>query len=155
MHPLTALSSCALFLQKDSKFAQAYADGIHKSKYWEVCMEDSLDMVAQMPIICALVHQHCYGNGSINPPREDLDWTANFMHMIGKPIDGVEVEALRAYLTVMADYGGSVNQHTMALVSSALSDVYLSFSAAVNSLQGPYHKLVSSGFSDLLKDLQA
>ncbi len=46
MHPLTQLSSCALFLQKDSKFAQAYADGIHKSKYWEVCLEDSLDLMA-------------------------------------------------------------------------------------------------------------
>lgn len=31
------------------------------------------------------------------------------MHMIGKQTDGVEVEALRAYLTVMSDYGGSHN----------------------------------------------
>lgn len=107
-----------------------------------------------MPVICALIHVHSFGSGSINPPREDLDWTANFMHMIGKPSQGQEVEALRAYLTVMADYGGSVNQHTMSLVSSALSDVYLSYSAAVNSLQGPYHKLVSPAFSEMLQTLQ-
>lgn len=56
------------------------------------------------------------------------------MYMLGREAEGTHVEALRAYLTVMADYGGSVNQHTMALVSSALSDVYLSFSAALNSL---------------------
>lgn len=74
--------------------------------------------------------------------------------MIGKDTQGIECEALRAYLTVMADYGGSVTQHTMALVSSALSDVYLSYSASVNALQGPYHKLVCNSFSNLLQDIQ-
>lgn len=73
--------------------------------------------------------------------------TANFMQMIGKESEGVEVDALRAYLTVMSDYGGSLNQHTMSLVGSALSDTYLSFSAALNGLQGTYHKLVDYEFS--------
>lgn len=74
--------------------------------------------------------------------------------MIGRDSEGVEVEALRAYLLVMADYGGSVTQHTMALVSSALSDVYLSYSASINALQGPYHNLVCNNFSTLLQNIQ-
>jgi citrate synthase len=109
--------------------------------------------MSQMPVVTALIYQHCYGNGEIQPPREDLDWAANFMHMIGRPCEGVEVEALRAYLLVMADYGGSVTQHTMALVSSALSDVYLSYSASINALQGPYHNLVCNNFSTLLQNI--
>ena len=72
------------------------------------------------------------------------------MQMVGRNPDGVECEALRAYLTVMADYGGSVNQHTMSLVGSALSDVYLSYSSALNALQGPYHKMINSHFSDFV-----
>lgn len=36
LHPMSQLSAASNALQTESKFAKAYAEGVHKSKYWEV-----------------------------------------------------------------------------------------------------------------------
>ena len=36
LHPMSQFSSAICAMQSESKFAKAYASGIHKSKYWEV-----------------------------------------------------------------------------------------------------------------------
>jgi len=43
--------------QTDSKFAAAYASGIHKSEYWKPTFEDSLTAIAQLPEIAAIVYR--------------------------------------------------------------------------------------------------
>ena len=47
--------------------------------------------------------------------------------------------------------GGNVSAHTSHLVGSALSDPYLSFSAAMNGLAGPLHGLANQVGTRLLK----
>ena len=36
VHPMSQFAAAITALNSESKFAKAYADGIHKSKYWEV-----------------------------------------------------------------------------------------------------------------------
>lgn len=36
VHPMSQLSAAITVLNSESKFAKAYASGVHKSKYWEV-----------------------------------------------------------------------------------------------------------------------
>ena len=36
LHPMSQFSAAICAMQSDSKFAKAYADGVHKSEYWEV-----------------------------------------------------------------------------------------------------------------------
>jgi citrate synthase len=36
LHPMSQFAAAIVALNSESKFAKAYADGIHKSKYWEV-----------------------------------------------------------------------------------------------------------------------
>jgi citrate synthase len=53
-------------------------------------------------------------------------------------------EVMRLYLTIHSDHeGGNVSAHTTRLVGSALSDPYLSFSAAMCGLAGPLHGLAN------------
>jgi citrate synthase len=53
-------------------------------------------------------------------------------------------ELMRLYMTIHSDHeGGNVSAHTTHLVGSALSDPYLSFSAAMNGLAGPLHGLAN------------
>ena len=70
-------------------------------------------------------------------------WAGNFAHMLG--FDNEEFRKLmRLYLTIHADHeGGNVSAHATVLVGSALSDAYLSFSAAMNGLAGPLHGLAN------------
>jgi citrate synthase len=59
---------------------------------------------------------------------------------IGKPYDDVS----RMHFIIHADHeGGNVSAHTGHLVSSSLSDIYLSIAAMVNGLAGPLHGLAN------------
>lgn len=75
------------------------------------------------------------------------DWSANFTSMLGFK-DPKFTELMRLYLTIHSDHeGGNVSAHTSHLVSSALSDPYLSFSAAMAGLAGPLHGLANQEVS--------
>ena len=60
MHPMTQLSVAILHLQSQSKFAKAYRQGIHKSKYWDPMYEDCMDLIAKIPRVAALIYRHLY-----------------------------------------------------------------------------------------------
>ena len=64
MHPMTQFSIGVLACQPGSKFAKAYKDGVHKSKYWESTLEDSLDVCAKVSRIAALIFNNTYHNVS-------------------------------------------------------------------------------------------
>ena len=83
IHPMTMLSMALLYLQKDSSFFKAYQGGVHKSKYWEYYYEDSMDLLAKLPQICAFIYRHKYKNSELVSPNHSLDWAGNFSHMLG------------------------------------------------------------------------
>ena len=143
MHPMTALSIGIMALQKDSKFAKAYSDGVNKKDYWKFALEDSMDCVAKLPRVASLIYRNTYHGGKIIAPKKELDWSANFAHMLGFQ-DPMFDEVMRMYLTIHTDHeGGNVSAHTTHLVGSALSDPYLSLAAGMNGLAGPLHGLAN------------
>lgn len=143
LHPMTQFSMGILALQKESKFAKAYRDGVHKREYWKYCLEDTLDCVAKTTGVAALVYRNAYHAGKVIPADTSLDWSANYAHMLGYN-DQMVYELMRLYLTIHTDHeGGNVSAHTTHLVGSALSDPYLSLSAGLNGLAGPLHGLAN------------
>jgi citrate synthase len=46
-----------MLLQTESKFAKAYEAGLHKSKYWDPFFEDSMDLIAKLPTIAAMIYR--------------------------------------------------------------------------------------------------
>jgi citrate synthase len=56
-HPMTLFSQGVLALQTESKFAAAYQQGVHKSKYWEPVYEDSMDLIAKLPTLAAAIYR--------------------------------------------------------------------------------------------------
>lgn len=155
MHPMTQFSSAVLALQTESKFAQAYQDGIHKSQYWEATLEDILDLIAKLPEVAALIYRCNFKDGKVAPYDSSLDYSANFNRMLGFT-DPAFDELMRMYLVIHSDHeGGNVSAHTAHLVGSALSDPYLSFSASLNGLAGPLHGLANQEVLKWIMDLQA
>ncbi|CAA7407244.1 unnamed protein product [Spirodela intermedia] len=142
-HPMTQFASGIMALQVQSEFQKAYEKGISKAKYWEPTFEDSLNLIAQVPVVAAYVYRRIYKNGQIIPSDESLDYGGNFSHMLGFD-DPEMLELMRLYVTIHSDHeGGNVSAHTAHLVASALSDPYLSFAAALNGLAGPLHGLAN------------
>ncbi|GFO04970.1 citrate synthase [Plakobranchus ocellatus] len=144
LHPMSQFSAAICAMNSESKFAKGYSEGIHKSKYWELCYEDSMDLIAKLPTIAAIIYRNLYREG--NPPDSidnKKDWSWNYASMLGFE-DPQFVELMRLYLAIHTDHeGGNVSAHATHLVGSALSDPYLSFSAGMNGLAGPLHGLAN------------
>jgi citrate synthase len=155
MHPMTQLASAVLALQTHSKFAAAYQAGVNKAKYYETAFEDILDLIAKLPTVAAMIYRNSFHNGKLGAAYDSsLDYSANFARMLGFNKPAFD-EVMRLYLTIHSDHeGGNVSAHTTRLVGSALSDPYLSFSAAMCGLAGPLHGLANQEVLRWVIDLQ-
>jgi len=144
LHPMSQLAAASNALQSESKFAKAYSQGVHKSKYWEYVYEDSMDLIAKLPTVAAIIYRNIYREGtSVAPIDLNKDWSWNYTSMLGYE-NPQFTELMRLYLTIHSDHeGGNVSAHTCHLVGSALSDPYLSYAAAMNGLAGPLHGLAN------------
>jgi citrate synthase len=156
LHPMSQFSAAVTALNSESKFAQAYADGVKKTVYWEYVYEDSMNLIAKLPTIAATIYRNLYRDGtSIGAIDPAKDWSWNFTSMLGYD-DPMFTELMRLYLTIHSDHeGGNVSAHTTHLVGSALSDPYLSFAAGLNGLAGPLHGLANQEVLVFLRKLEA
>lgn len=142
-HPMTQFTTGVMALQVESEFQKAYDKGLSKAKFWEPTYEDSMNLIARLPVVASFIYRRIYKEGQIIPADSSLDYGANFSHMLGYD-DPKMLELMRLYVTIHSDHeGGNVSAHTAHLVASALSDPYLSFAAALNGLAGPLHGLAN------------
>jgi citrate synthase len=143
-HPMTLFSQAVLALQNGSVFASKY-HSMKKDVYWEAALEDSLDLTAKLPVIAAFIYRMKYFGETSKPkynPKQD--YGLNFARMMKVEDRKGYAELARLYFILHSDHeSGNVSAHTMHLVGSALSDPYLSFSAALNGLAGPLHGLAN------------
>ncbi|XP_011495374.1 PREDICTED: probable citrate synthase 2, mitochondrial [Ceratosolen solmsi marchali] len=144
LHPMSQFSAAITILNSESEFVKAYSSGVHKSKYWETTYEDTMNLIAKLPVVAATIYRNIYNDGKgIGSVDAGKDWSFNFSTMLGYD-DPDFIELMRLYLTIHADHeGGNVSAHTTHLVGSALSDPYLSFAAGMNGLAGPLHGLAN------------
>ena len=144
-HPMNMLSALVTALGYDSKFKNEYDKGLKKDLYWDYTLEDSLDLIAKMPVIASAIYRRRFGKGETILPKKDLDWGANYAYMLG--IEGNMDEwykLMRMYMVVHCDHeSGNVSAFTSHVVGSALSDVYYSLAAGLNGLAGPLHGLAN------------
>jgi len=143
-HPMTLFSQAVLALQNHSVFAQKY-HSMKKDEYWEAALEDSLELTAKLPVIAAYIYRLKYFDETKKPKyNPKWDYGLNFSKMMGVADRKGYAELARLYFILHSDHeSGNVSAHTMHLVGSALSDPYLSFSAALNGLAGPLHGLAN------------
>lgn len=151
-HPMAMFSSAILAMQRESFFAKKYNAGMNKYDYWDPMYEDSLNLIAKLPEIATYIYAKLYKGGHRIHSNPNLDFGANFAHMMGKdkPYDDVS----RLHFIIHADHeSGNISAHTGHLVASSLSGIYLSISAMINGLAGPLHGLASQEVLRWLQDL--
>ncbi len=152
-HPMTLFSMAILSLQRESQFFKAYQSGVPKNELWEYAFEDSLTLVSKLPRIAAYIYRMKYRGDTHIDPDPELDWAANFAHMLGDD-DPVFYDLMRLYLLIHMDHeSGNVSAHTGHLVASALSDPFYAISAAMDGLAGPLHGLANQECLKWILDL--
>ena len=101
-------------------------------------------IVAKMPTIVALAYKYSMGEPFMYP-RNDLDYTSNFMHMMfGTPCEKYEpnpvlVHALDTIFTLHADHEQNASTATVRLAGSSGANPYACISAGIGCLWGPAH----------------
>jgi citrate synthase len=144
-HPMTMFNAAILVMERESVFRRHYAAGMHKDEYWEVALEDSLQLLAKLPAVAAGVYRIHTGKGEPIASNPQLDWGADYAYMLGLPdATGEFANLMRLYLTLHCDHeGGNVSAFTCHTVGSALSDPYYAVAAGLNGLAGPLHGLAN------------
>ena len=141
-HPMTMFSAAILSMQRESVFVKRYNEGMSKMDFWDPIYEDAMNLLAKLPEIAAYIYRMKYKGDTPIAPNPDLDFGANFAHMMG--IDHPYEEISRLYYILHSDHeSGNVSAHTTHLVASTLSDCYYSLSAGMNGLAGPLHGLAN------------
>jgi citrate synthase len=142
-HPMTQFITGIMAMQTESIFAKKYSEGVNKKDYWMYAYEDSMNLIARLPELAAYVYRRKYKGGKSIQADPNLDWGANFAHMLGFEDKSFQ-ELMRLYMVIHADHeGGNISAHATHLVGSALSDPYLSFTAGMTGLAGPLHGLAN------------
>ena len=101
-------------------------------------------LVAKLPTIVALAYKYSRGEPFMYP-RNDLDYTANFMHMMfGTPCERYEpnpvvVNALEKIFILHADHEQNASTSTVRLAGSSGANPYACISAGIACLWGPAH----------------
>jgi citrate synthase len=144
-HPMVMLATAILVLERESVFRQRYDAGLKKDEYWVPTLEDTLNIVAQLPAIAAGIYRQRFGKGPRIASNPSLDWSGDYVHMLGIPDpNGDFAQLMRLYMVLHSDHeSGNVSAMTTATVNSALSDLYYSLSAGLNGLAGPLHGLAN------------
>ncbi|KAJ1871832.1 citrate (Si)-synthase [Coemansia sp. RSA 990] len=144
LHPMSQFSLAVNALQHDSLFAKAYHEGINRKDYWGPVYEDSLNLLAKLPLVASRIYRNVFKDGKHSSIDSTKDYSQNFASLLGYGENNEFADLMRLYLVIHSDHeGGNVSAHTTHLVGSALSDPYLSFAAGLNGLAGPLHGLAN------------
>ncbi len=144
-HPMSMFNTAILVMQKESLFAKRYAEVMKKEEYWEPSLEDMLNIIAKLPAIAAYIYRLRFNKGDRIDSDPNLDWGADYAHMLGlEDPNGEFTKLMQLYLVLHSDHeSGNVSAFSSHTVGSALSDLYYALSAGLNGLAGPLHGLAN------------
>jgi citrate synthase len=115
-------------------------------------------IVAKLPTIVAMAYKYYRGEPFIYP-RNDLDYTANFMHMMfATPCEKyvpnpVLVHALDTIFTLHADHEQNASTSTVRLSGSSGANPYACISAGIACLWGPAHGGANEACLQMLEEI--
>ncbi|WP_104130152.1 bifunctional 2-methylcitrate synthase/citrate synthase [Cryobacterium sp. N21] len=102
-------------------------------------LDKSIRLFAQLPAIVSYDQRRRHGQGLVEP-RDDLGYSANFLHMaFGEVPELVVVNAFDVSMILYAEHSFNASTFTARVITSTLSDLYSSVTGAVGALKGALH----------------
>ena len=115
-------------------------------------------LIAKLPTIVAMAYKYNSGQPFMYP-RNDLDYTSNFMHMMfGTPCEKYEpnpvlVRALDVIFTLHADHEQNASTSTVRLAGSSGANPFACISAGISCLWGPAHGGANEACLEMLEEI--
>jgi citrate synthase len=152
-HPMAILSAMVTSLSSYYPYAlNAKAD-----EYRDITIAR---LIGKLPTIAAFSYKKSIGH-PFQYPRNDLDYCANFLHMMfavpAEPykVDPVAVRALNLLLILHADHEQNCSTSTVRIVGSAHTNLFASISAGICALWGPLHGGANQEVVEMLEDIRS
>jgi 2-methylcitrate synthase len=105
----------------------------------DLTLERSIRLFAQLPAIVAYAQRRLRDERLVEP-RDDLGYSANFLHMtFGEVPEKVVVDAFDVSMILYAEHSFNASTFAARVITSTLSDVYSAVVGAIGALKGPLH----------------
>lgn len=99
----------------------------------------SVRLFAALPAIVAYGQRRRRGEEAV-APRDDLDYSANFLWMtFGEEAHPTVVDAFNRSMILYAEHSFNASTFTARVITSTMSDLYSAVVGAVGALKGPLH----------------
>ncbi|MFZ2853426.1 MAG: citrate synthase [Rhodocyclaceae bacterium] len=150
-HPMAVMVGVVGALSAFYHEAADFSDAEHRSISFN-------RIVAKMPTIVAMAYKYTTGQPFMYP-RNDLGYTANFMHMMfGTPCEEykpnpVLVHALDMIFTLHADHEQNASTSTVRLAGSSGANPFACISAGIACLWGPAHGGANEACLQMLEEI--
>ena len=150
-HPMAVMVGVVGALSAFYHEAMDFSDAEHRSISFN-------RIIAKMPTIVAMAYKYNIGQPFMHP-RNDLDYTANFMHMMfGTPCETykpnpVLVRALDIIFTLHADHEQNASTSTVRLAGSSGANPFACISAGIACLWGPAHGGANEACLQMLEEI--
>lgn len=113
-------------------------------------VEQAIALTARFPVFLAAFQRLRNGQEPLES-RPELGHAANYLYLLtGNIPEQQHVQALDAYLVLLADHGMNASTFTARVVASTESDIVSATVAAVGALKGPLHGGAPSKVQDML-----
>ncbi len=119
----------------------------------DLTLERSIRMWAQLPAIVAYAQRRLRDEDFVEP-RDDLGYSANFLHMtFGEVPELVVVEAFDVSMILYAEHSFNASTFTARVIASTLSDVYSAVTGAIGALKGPLHGGANEAVQNVFEEI--
>lgn len=126
----------------------------------EAARISAMRLIAKMPTIAAWAYKHSVHQAYIYP-RNDLDYSANFLHMMfALPVSDLKIspamaKALDVLFILHADHGQNLSTSAVRLVGSGHADVFSAVASGIHALSGPLHGGANERVVEMLESILA
>ncbi|MBK7764777.1 MAG: citrate (Si)-synthase [Sulfuritalea sp.] len=150
-HPMAVMVGVVGALSAFYHDAADFSDAAHRNISFN-------RLVAKLPTLAAMAYKYNVGQPFMYP-RNDLDYTANFLHMMfGTPAEAykpnpVLVRALDIIFTLHADHEQNASTSTVRLAGSSGANPFACISAGIACLWGPAHGGANEACLQMLEEI--
>tara|TARA_B100000989_G_scaffold48890_2_gene32003 strand:+ start:9432 stop:10718 length:1287 start_codon:yes stop_codon:yes gene_type:complete len=152
-HPMGVL--CSLV----SSLTAFYPKSLDPNRSLEEINGTIIRTIAKLPTLAAWSYKNRVRQPIIYP-RNDLDYSSNFLHMmfalptIKYNVNSVVANALDKLLILHADHEQNCSASTVRIVGSSHASLYASISAGINALWGPLHGGANQAVIEMLEQIR-
>ena len=108
----------------------------------EAELEKARQLFARLPAVIAYEQRRRRAGRPTEPipPRDDLDYSQNFLWMtFGEEAAAEVVDAFRISMVLYAEHSFNASTFTARVITSTLSDLHSAVAGAIGTLKGPLH----------------